>query len=122
MKRPNVFLLGAPKCGTTSLMAWFGQHPEAFASFKFSEKEPHHFYSPYGVPCSREAYEALYEQATPQHKAVIEGSVWYLFGRKAVRPILEYSPEAKFIVCLRNPVDMLPSLHAQKMFSLHEGV
>ncbi len=28
---PNLFLVGAPKCGTTSMAYYLGQHPEMFA-------------------------------------------------------------------------------------------
>lgn len=35
--RPNLFIVGAPKCGTTSLHAYLGQHPQIFMA---SRKEP----------------------------------------------------------------------------------
>jgi len=112
--RPNLFILGAPKCGTTSLSAWLAQHPQVFFS---PEKEPHHFYSPYGEPMPREQYEALFERAPVKAQYLAEASIWYLFGGTAVPEILEYSPDARFIVCLRNPVKMAPSLHAQMLYT-----
>ena len=40
MKKPNLFLIGAAKCGTTSLYHYLKQHPDLF----FPEhKEPHYF-------------------------------------------------------------------------------
>lgn len=111
---PNLFILGAPKCGTTTLAAWLAQHPQVYFS---PEKEPRHFYAPYGELISRESYEALFEQAPADAKYLGEASVWYLFGGTAVPKILEYNPEARFIVCLRNPVKMAPSLHAQMLYT-----
>jgi len=32
MKRPDFVILGAAKCGTTSLYAYLGQHPDVFLS------------------------------------------------------------------------------------------
>jgi hypothetical protein len=34
LKYPNFFIVGAPKCGTTSLHYWLSQHPEIFATLK----------------------------------------------------------------------------------------
>ena len=39
-KIPNLFIVGAPKCGTTSLHYWLSQHPEIFMS---DPKEPFYF-------------------------------------------------------------------------------
>ena len=40
MKRPDFFILGAPKCGTTSMAAWLSEHPNVFMS---PIKEPFFF-------------------------------------------------------------------------------
>lgn len=111
MKRPNTFVIGAPKCGTTTLLSWLGQHPQAFVS---PEKEPHFFYDLYGKTLPEEDYLALFSAAGDKHKVLAEGSVWYLYAGVAAE-ILEYNPQARFVVCLRNPVDMALSLHAQTL-------
>ncbi|NOX41803.1 MAG: sulfotransferase domain-containing protein [Alphaproteobacteria bacterium] len=59
--------------------------------------------------------------AKTSHKYLAEASVWYLYSRSAVDRILKFNPEARFIVCLRNPVDMFASLHPQQVFSGLEG-
>src|SRR5579871_6019552 len=38
--KPNFFIIGAPKCATTSMAAWLAAHPYIFMSPK---KEPHFF-------------------------------------------------------------------------------
>lgn len=89
-------------------------------------KEPHFFYqdSNYRVlaPTSLKSYERLFFDANGQHKAVGEASVWYLYSDRAVPSILDYAPNAKFIVCLRNPQEMAPSLHQQQVRSGYEHV
>lgn len=120
MKRPNFFILGAPKCGTTSLAAWLAEHPAAFVS---PIKEPHFFATDnYRSVDTLERYLDLYAGAGERHLAVGEASTWYLYSRVAVSNILAFAPEARFVVCLRNPVEMAPSLHEQEYVGLNEDV
>lgn len=120
MIKPNFFILGAPKCGTTSLAAWLAEHPEIFLS---PVKEPHFFNSDHRrLTTSLRNYEALFAKSDERHRAVGEASVWYLASSAAVTNILEYNPQAKFIVMLRNPVDMAPSLHEEMVFTGREDV
>ena len=111
--RPTFFIVGAPKCGTTALAQWLGEHPEVFVS---PRKEPH-FFNVDSMPATRSLtdYEALFVGAGPQHRAIGEASTHYLFAPEAVPGILDYNPDAKFIVCLRNPLQMAPSLHGESV-------
>lgn len=116
MKKPNVFILGAPKCGTTSLANWLAEHPQVYFS---PIKEPCFFNYDYGFrrPWSLERYERLFGGAGESHQAVCEGTVRYLYSRTAVPAILAYTDSPKFVVMLRNPVRMAPSLHEQAIFN-----
>jgi len=107
---PNFFIIGAPKCGTTSLANWLAEHPQVFFS---SKKEPHFFSEELDAGQSYRSYEKLFRNAKAEHLAVGEGSTSYLYSSKAVPRILEYAPDAKFIVCLRNPVELVHAWHAQ---------
>jgi hypothetical protein len=120
MKRPNLFILGAPKCGTTALATWLSAHPEVFVS---PVKEPHYFCEDHRLTPTLGAYEALFSEADPQrHRWVCEASVWHLFSDTAVPNILRYAPEARFIVMVRSPLDMAPSMHEQHRFNGDELV
>jgi hypothetical protein len=120
MNRPNFFLLGAPRCGTTSMASWLGEHPQIYMS---PEKEPNFFNSDHRrYRTSLAAYERLFEPARETHLAVGEASVWYFYSTAAVPNILQYNPDAKFIVMLRNPVDMSYSLHDELFFTRHEDI
>jgi hypothetical protein len=119
MIKPNFFILGAPKCGTTSLAAWLSEHPHIY----MPEKEPHFFNTDHRrFLNSMESYERLFAGANARHRAVGEASVWYLSSASAVKNILDYAPDAKFIVMLRNPIDMAPSLHEEQVFTGREDV
>jgi len=117
--KPTFFILGAPKCGTTSLAAWLSEHPDIY----MSPKEPHFFNTDHKrFLNSLAGYERLFAGADERHRAVGEASVWYLCSSVAVKNILNYSPQARFIVMLRNPVDMAPSLHEEQVFTGREDV
>jgi len=120
-KKPNFFILGAPKCGTTSLAHWLGRNPYIYMS---PQKEPHYYNTDlkYRHVRSEREYLRLFEDVTRKHIAIGEASVWYLYSREAVTNILRDIPDAKFIVCLRNPVDMAYSLHGQMLCSSFENI
>lgn len=122
MKKPNFFVIGAPKCGTTSLAFWLSQHPQIYMS---PIKEPHHFNTDhnYVLTPSRKEYEALFRGANEKHKAVGEASVWYLYSEKAVLNIEVYTKSsARYIVNLRNPIEMAYSLYEEQVFSGKEHI
>lgn len=118
MRKPNFFIIGAPKCGTTSLANWLGECPDIFMS---KLKEPNYFNTDVRVPnrLTQRQYDSLFVKATDRHVAVGEASALYMRSVDAVPNILRYAPTAKFIVCVRNPVEMCISLHKQK---LKEGI
>jgi hypothetical protein len=123
MKRlPDFFILGAPKCGTTSLAGWLGEHPQIFVS---PLKEPHFFNDDmrFRNIDRWEAYLRLFHDVQPHHRAVGEASVFYLYSETAVPNIeARIGSRVRYIVMIRNPVDMVYSLHEQFLFSGDENV
>jgi hypothetical protein len=119
MKKPNFFIIGAPKCGTTSMAIWLSKHPKIFIS---PIKEPNYFNSDLDKGRNRKLnnYEALFKSANNSHLAVGEASVFYLYSKVAVPNILKYTTNVKLIVMLRNPTEMVHSLHEQLVFSANE--
>lgn len=120
-KLPNFFIIGAPKCGTTSLAVWLAEHPNIYISpikepFYFSQDIGNHWR--YGW----EAYLRLFDGARPEHKAVGEASTAYLFSEVAIPAIEASIPGARYIVMVRNPVEMAYSLHEQHLRSFNENV
>jgi hypothetical protein len=115
MRKPNFFILGAPKCGTTSLARWLSEHPQIFFS---TYKEPHFFNTDdRRVVDTLAYYQSFFDQADSKHLAIGEASVWYLSSSTAVANLQDYSPDAKFIVMLRSPLEMAPSLHSELCFN-----
>jgi Sulfotransferase family len=69
MIKPNFFILGAPKCGTTSLAVWLSEHPHIY----MPQKEPHFFNTDHRrFLNSRVGYERLFAGANERHRVVGE--------------------------------------------------
>jgi hypothetical protein len=113
---PNLFVIGAPKCGTTSLDRYLDQHPSIAMS---AVKEPK-FYMSEGVrprhtgpgderACARyvvdrEAYESLFRYPDAEPSYAGESSPYYLWYPDAPERIKKEVPEARMVAVLREPV------------------
>lgn len=106
MPLPNFLIVGAPRCGTTSLYAYLQQHPDVYMSLL---KEPRYF------PCfgvlpgervvrDRAEYKQLFDGVKTE-RAIGEASPHYLHAPEAAARIAAELPDAKIIVSLRNPAD-----------------
>lgn len=120
----DFFIIGAPKCGTTSLVEYLSSHPD----IGFSQiKEPHYFSDDFPGYQEVKDYESFMSSCFSQYendKKLMygEGSVFYLYSDVAIKNILAYNPEAKFIVMIRNPIDLVYSLYAQLLFTSDENI
>jgi hypothetical protein len=120
--KPNFFIAGAPKCGTTALYRYLQPHPNIFMP---EIKEPHFFardLGSYPRIQTAEAYDALFAGAGERHLRVGEASVYYLRSSVAMPAIRAFNPEARIIAMFRNPVDMVYSLHSQLLYVAEENV
>lgn len=114
MVKPNFFIVGAPKCGTTSLYTYLKEHPNVFMP---SKKEPFYFGSDLAKEnqLSRQEYLSLFSAAQDE-KRIGEASTGYLHSEKAAREIYEFNPYSKIIVMLRNPIDLMYSLYHYRVW------
>ena len=112
---PTFFVIGAAKCGTTSLHRYLDLHPEISMS---RDKEPRYFCRnqvPAGLRAvrSRDEYLRQFEAGT-SHRG--ESSVQYAeYPRYQGIPerIHEEVPDAKLIYLVRDPVERIASHHVQ---------
>ena len=114
--KPNFFIVGAPKCGTTALYEYLRPHPNIFMS---GVKEPHFFAKDLGTYPrikTAEDYAGLFAGSTDAHLRVGEASVYHLRSSVALANIHQFNPAAKIIAMFRNPVDMVYSLHSQLLY------
>ncbi|MEO0012000.1 MAG: hypothetical protein RLZZ535_389 [Cyanobacteriota bacterium] len=119
--KPNLFIVGQPKTGTTALHQFLGQHPEIYMS---SIKEPHFFCADFHLESDRaygkqrfydfrseSAYLQLFSKAK-NVKVAGESSTNYLYSQVAAEKIYNFNPDAKIIIVLREPAKFLYSLHS----------
>jgi hypothetical protein len=111
---PHFVIVGAPKCGTTSLYRYLQQHPRVFmpenkeprffwdypvASFEFGTKQFHP-----SVVTAPDEYLGLFRDA-PAGAILGEASTDYLSCPGVAARLHAWNPEAKIIVMLRDPID-----------------
>jgi hypothetical protein len=114
--RPDFYIIGAPKAGSTALHEALTLHPELYMS---RVKEPKFFLCDGGPPRLRGPgdahsarewvwkqpdYERLFAGAPPG-TLTGESTPFYLWSPDAQRRIAAATPDAKLIAVIRNPVD-----------------
>jgi hypothetical protein len=114
---PNFFVIGAAKCGTTSLAYYLGQHPEIHIS---PVKEPRFFAAPdprHPFPGRRigtlAEYEALFDADAP-----MRGEASAAYSQHPWRPgvagrIHDLVPDARFVYLVGDPIRRVESHYMQ---------
>jgi hypothetical protein len=123
-RTPNLFIVGAPKSGTTSLYEYLKGHPQVFMS---PVKEPNYFAPDLADPRDNmlrhgqdeQRYLDLFADVRDELYAG-EGSVRYLYSRAAPALIRSVQAEPRIVVMLRDPVEMAYSLYRHMTASGHE--
>lgn len=107
---PNLFIVGAPKCGTTSVHDFLAGQASVLMS---RYKEPHFFardlYAPQFIRSGR-AYRDLFASAAGQPWRG-ESSPLYMYSKVAAECIRDFNSQSRLVVCLRRPADAAISLH-----------
>jgi hypothetical protein len=118
---PNLFIVGAPKCGTTAWVEYLRTHPDIF----FPNSKEDCFFA-LDLPGFRFIHsEAEYSKlfaGSGGAKIVGEASAMYLFSDAAAGAIRLYNPDAKILIFLREQEDYLPSLHNQFLREFAEEI
>lgn len=116
------FIVGAPRCGTTTMWRMLAGHGQVAVPFV---KEPH-FFSQHDLrglsdDALRERVERDYlghffaDRRSGQNVGA-DGSVSYLYTPEQLEPIVRLWPSARFIIAVRDPLKLLPSLHKRLLF------
>lgn len=114
---PNIYIIGAPKCGTTSLANWLSQHPCIYVP---AVKEPNFLNKDHKMKnaYSEAEYRALFSNRTERY--AIDASVLYCVSHDALNQISRDNSTKLVILCVREPLDCFLSLHAQQQLTLYE--
>lgn len=106
---PDFIIIGAQRCGTTSLFYYLSQHPDVYASFP---KEVHFFSNYYqkGINWYRSHFPLYWQKSrllrNSHHNFMTgEATPYYLSHPHAPQRVFETVPDVLLIVLLRNPIE-----------------
>ncbi|NDY72000.1 hypothetical protein DO021_10790 [Desulfobacter hydrogenophilus] len=124
---PNLFLIGAPKAGTSALAEGLQQHSRIFMPYKkepkyFDARTFYDFEEDYPIK-SIDHYLNLY--STNQSSSILyrlDASVFNMYSLESIKDILLLSPKSKFILMLREPLSASKSMQKQRLKYTREGM
>ncbi|MFL6760317.1 sulfotransferase family protein [Sphingomonas sp.] len=118
---PNLFIVGAPKCGTTAWAEYLRSHPDIF----FPTVKDHCYFAfdlpNFRLTNTKSDYVELFRESG-KAKVIGEASAMYLFSKAAADAIRQHDPDAKILIFLRDQEDYLPSLHNQFLWEFAEEI
>jgi hypothetical protein len=111
MNKPNLFIVGAARSGTTSLWQYLKTHPAVYMPEDELLKEPTFFSRDGGPKLELNDYLSIFKQAATNRRWIGEASVAYLTDPETASRLYEFNPAAKIIIMLRNPANRAFSLY-----------
>ena len=117
--KPGFMIVGAQKCGTTSIQQILSQHARLFSA-RF--KELHYFSNDYWYsPNRHHQYHSFFPLSAAREAIYFESTPMYLYHPDVARRLSEYNADLKFVIALRDPA--LRAFSAWKMyhFKFREG-
>ncbi len=119
-RRPNFFLVGAPKSGTTALVRYLKEHPRIVVS---NPKETFYFCDDFqglAAASSEAEYLDLFSDIDAETLAAGDATTVYMYSQTALQRIHDFDPNARILVMLRRPIDLAISYHAEHLYGLSE--
>ncbi len=111
MKKPNFFLVGAPRCGTTSFYEYLREHPEVFMSPikgpNFFGEVPNPSFPQFHNNIKK--YLSLFSKC--KNEKIIGEASHYFNSARAPSQIKKFNPNSKILILIRNPVDVVYSYY-----------
>lgn len=133
MKNPVFFIIGAFKGGNKTLRYYLDNHPDVF----MNPVEESRYFSYMGRNInykgpgdkkfnrekitSLEKYKGLFNSA-PKYSIIGDASSIYFYGPEIPARIKSLFPDAKIIICLKNPVERAFSNYIQKIRNREEFI
>lgn len=105
MPNPTFHIIGAPKCGTDTIASWLNSHRSIHLIDARGDQGRE---DPQFAPDGAEIVGMI--------------SPWALSSEEAILEVVQASPDARFIVCLRNPIDMAWALHSDALAAAREPI
>lgn len=112
---PDFIIIGAMKCGTTSLFRHLGRHPAVFMS---QVKEPNFYIEERNWSKGFDWYRSLFAGAPP---GALLGEASTNYSKSTAFPgvperLRRYVPDVRLIYLIRDPIDRIRSHYAHSVF------
>ena len=115
---PNLLLIGGPKTGTTSLMHWLRDHDSIFHPWP---NESHFLMAGAAefptAPVHPRGTAIIAPEPTFHKYAeepwILDKSAFHVYSERAFTAVRDQMPEARIIITLRNPIDLMLSMHQE---------
>lgn len=126
---PDIFILGSMKCATTTIYDMLSLHEEVHAQ---RLKEPHyHFYLCHGDefvgPADKDVISQMFVKTEDDYKKLysnskvnIDASAMNILSKDVIDLIDRDNPNAKYIICLRNPIQRAFSAYCHMIRDVRE--
>lgn len=119
-EKPNLFIIGAMKSGTSSLHAYLDEHPEICMS---TEKEPGYFLDEFTWSKGGDWYLSLFG-CTSDVRYMGESSTHYTKIPRfqgALDRLYDYNPDARLVYIMRDPIRRIISHYWHMVISHNES-
>ena len=110
-KKVSVFIVGAPKCATTTIHGFldscegiFMSHPKELNYFSAASIRQQSLYYDEDIIDSEKSYNEIFKSAS-ESQILGESSVSYFYYDSVPAKIYEYNPASKIVIVLRNPIE-----------------
>lgn len=110
MIKPNLFIVGAPKSGSSFLYEKLKDHPDLFFPktkelnfFSYNILKSKSYYKDYKVGNLKKYIKLFNEGQDLQYR--VDSSVSYFAYPEIANKLLDFNPKAKIIIILRDPVE-----------------
>ena len=128
-KIPNLFIVGSAKAGTTSLYNYLKCHPDIymcpiqdiayFCTDIHKKSDLYHKKKKYYPYRTKKSYLNLFKK---NRKVIGEVSRTYLISHDAPKKIYKFNQDAKIIILIREPIQMLYALHSIYLYYQNETI
>jgi len=111
MRKPNLFLVGAPKAGSTLLWTILKEHKDIFFSenpekelnyFSYNELVDNSYYKDYKIRTENDYLQVF--KSAQSVKYLADGSVSYFSYPSVPKKLYEFNADAKIIIIVRDPI------------------
>ena len=115
---PNLLLVGGPKTGTTSLMHWLSSHKQIFHPWSNESQFLMAGIAEFPTSPLHPRGTAILAPNTDlsdfnDENWIMDKSAFHIYSEQALITIRDQMPDAKIIITIRDPIEMMLSMHQE---------